>query len=59
MEKNDKREMKIGGVYVFQLETGAVVTGVLIGVSENLVKDTVQKYYRLAFDESKYIDFLA
>lgn len=58
MEKNNNELLKLGEVCVFQLATGAVVTGVLIGMSENLVQDTVQKYYRLALNESKYIDFV-
>lgn len=58
MEKNNKRELNLGAVYVFQLATGSIITGVLIGTSENLIQDTVQKYYRLALNESKYIDFL-
>lgn len=57
MEKNNK-EIKLGDVYVFQLATGAVVTGVLIGTSENLIGDKVQRYYRLALNESKYINFV-
>lgn len=57
MEQNRSEVLKLNGVYIFQLATGAIVSGVLIGKSENIIKNEIEVYYRLALSESKYIDF--
>lgn len=57
MDKNSSEIFKLNGVYAFQLTTGSVVSGILVGKSENLVKNEIEIYYRLALSESKYVDF--
>lgn len=55
MKKNNNR-MKLNTVCLIKLTSGAMISGVLIGKMEFVVKDKTEKYYRLVIDKSRHID---
>ncbi len=47
---------EIGRTYAIQLSSGAIISGGLVAKYEYLTEEGVQKSYRIAFGNSKYID---
>lgn len=61
MEKNENsvelfENLEMGRTYTIQLSSGALISGALVAKYEYLTKDSVQKLYRIAFGNSKFID---
>ena len=49
-------DAEIGRTYAIQLSSGAIISGGLAAKYEYLTEEGVQKSYRIAFGNSKYID---
>lgn len=49
-------DMEIGGYYLICLQSGTAVMGVVVSKGEQLTQNGKQKYYRVIFDNTKYID---
>lgn len=61
MEKNENRvrlfeNLEMGRTYTIQLSSGALISGALAARYEYLTEDSVQKLYRIAFGNSKFVD---
>lgn len=61
MEKNENsvrlfENLEMGRTYTIQLSSGALISGALAARYEYLTEDSVQKLYRIAFGNSKFVD---
>lgn len=55
MERNNKL-LKLGEIYMLKLTSGTIVSGVLVGRAENVIKDKIEVCYRLVITRTQHID---
>lgn len=59
MERNKNNKiLKLGEVCMLKLTSGAVISGVLIGKAENVIKDKIEVCYRFVISRRQHIDLL-
>lgn len=59
MERNKNNQLlKLGEVCMLKLTSGAVISGVLIGKAENVIKDKIEVCYRFVISRRQHIDLL-
>lgn len=59
MERNKNNQLlKLGEVCMLKLTSGAVISGVLIGKAENVIKDKIEVCYRFVISRTQHIDLL-
>lgn len=59
MERNKNNQLlKLGEICMLKLTSGAVISGVLIGKAENVIKDKIEVCYRFVISRRQHIDLL-
>lgn len=52
----NNKVLKLGEIYMLKLTSGTIVSGILVGESENVIKDKIEVCYRLVITRTQHID---